>query len=155
MLLDSVGPSLRLASDPLDGWRSRLSPVERGQYDRLHAAGQETQAARLKFRGSFDDRKVGEAFTAALKPGWLNSTVFAQMNAAFAAGYDLTRQTYSGLFPVYAVAGADDWMRGYEPVLKAYYPNLRTRAAPHAGHFPWIEQPRLTWDALHWALHDR
>lgn len=155
VLLDSVGPNLRLVSEPVDRWRARLTPAEVGQYDHLRALGQEESAARLKFEGSFDDRKAGEAFAAGLQTGWLNPLVFSQMNAAFEVGYDVTQQPFSGLFRVYAVSGADDWMRGYEPVLKAYYPNLKTRVAPHAGHFPWIEQPQPTWAALRWALLDR
>lgn len=153
VLMDSVGPSLRTPHGPTDSWRQRLTPAQLKAYQQALAAGDLIAAARIKFEGSFDDPTAARAFVATLRHGWMNADVLQTMSESFDAEYDLDLTPLDWPFPVVILSGADDWMRGYEPDLKARYPAARTRTLEQANHFPWVEKPQETWVALRWALH--
>jgi pimeloyl-ACP methyl ester carboxylesterase len=155
VLLDSVGTALGHPATPLDGWRRHLTAGELATYDALRAKGDRASASRIKMLGSFDDRAKAVAFLRANDIAPAAPALAARLDEDFQRHFDLSGRPPATRFPVRVIAGADDWIRGYEPSLVAHYPAMRLRTVPGAGHFPWVENPAATWRALRWAMARR
>ncbi|MDB5707332.1 MAG: pip 1 [Sphingomonas bacterium] len=150
ILMDSVGPDLHPTPAPFDSWRKRLDIKQLAAYDAARARGDRLAAMRLKFLGSFHHRDRGIAFLKAMPDAAFHQDV-APLSDDYARHYDVSA-TARPLFPVIILAGDEDWIRGYEPALRAAYPKAVTILIPHAGHFPWADAPAATRRALHSAL---
>ncbi len=153
VLLDSVGPDMQSAKVPLDGWRRRSSAADLARYDAARAAGDRIAAMRIKFRGSFYHPARGKAFVDRLPDSAIHLDVMP-LSAAYARDFHIDRPALRR-FAVVVMAGGIDWIRGYEPALRATYPSARLVVIPHAGHFPWIDAPSATRRALDTVLNDR
>lgn len=152
ILMNSVGPTMRAPPGSLEAWRLRLSPDEISAYDAARARGDRLAAMKIKFLGSFGDRKRAEAFVGALA----DSAVHLDLQAladSYAADYAVPGPTTR--FPVTVIAGEVDWIRGHEPALRATYPRARWLTVAGAGHFPWADAPTATRRALARALRGR
>ncbi len=152
ILMNSVGPTMRAPAGSLDGWRLHLSPDERSAYDTARARGDRLSAMRVKFLGSFADRKRAEAFVGALADSEVHLDL-QPLADSYAADYAVPGPT--SRFPVTVIAGEADWIRGHEPALRATYPRARWLTVAAAGHFPWADAPVATRGALTRALRGR
>lgn len=151
ILLDSTGPDMNPSGLSLDSWRTRATAHELEQYDAARAGGDRASAMRLKFRLNFYHRQRGNIFTAALKDNNIHLDVGRRLSDAYLHDYRITTREKTE-FPITIVAGDIDWIRGYEPALKATYPMARTIIVPHAGHFSWADSPSAFRVALRAAL---
>lgn len=137
---------------PLDGWRKRGTPDELARYDALRASGDRIGAMRIKFALSFFHKPAGERFLASLHDDEIHTDVMP-LSADYERTFHPAPATRAP-FPVTSVAGQIDWIRGYEPALRAAYPGLRLFVVPRAGHFPWADAPDATRQVLKRALAD-
>jgi len=151
ILMDSVGPDMTGQHGPLDGWRKRLTAAELQDYDAARARGDRLAAMKIKFRGSFYHARRGKTFIDGLADSAIHMDVMP-LSDAYTRDYHLGAQT--GRFRVVILAGAIDWIRGYEPELRATYPGARTVLIPRAGHFPWADAPAATRRALRPTLSE-
>jgi proline iminopeptidase len=153
VLMDSVGPNLQPSKTPLDSWRSRLPRAELAAFDAARARGDRLAAMKIKFLGSFYHRRRGLTFVRNLKDAEFHPDV-APLADDYARNFDVKVSAGRVHFPVIIMSGEIDWIRGYEPALRAAYANSRLILIPHAGHFPWVDAPKATRRALRSALRD-
>jgi proline iminopeptidase len=150
VLLDSAGPNTQKSQVPMDSWRKRATPEELTRYDNDRAKGDRISAMRLKFRLSFYHRDRGDAFVAALPDSSIHLDVMP-LSIAYEHNFHVVGGERTP-FPVVLVAGEMDWIRGYEPQLKAAYPKAQIMIIPEAGHFPWVDAPESSRTMLRRAL---
>lgn len=147
ILLDSVGPNLAKPPLPLDSWRARLTSAHAAAYDAARARGDQIAAMRIKFAASFFDPRRGEDFAAGLAASAIHLEI-AALSDDYQRHYSVPPDSARPHFPVVAMAGDIDWIRGYEPAFDSVWPGVRRLTIPHAGHFPWIDAPAATQAAL-------
>jgi proline iminopeptidase len=150
ILMDSVGPNTQKPTVPTDSWRKRATPQELATYDADRVNGDRISAMRLKFRISFYHRDLGEAFVDTLPDSSIHLDVMP-LSTAYERDFHGNADKVT-VFPVTLIAGDIDWIRGYEPLLKAAYPAARIITVPDAGHFPWADAREATRQALQRAL---
>lgn len=150
ILMDSLGPDMSAPHGPLDSWRHRLKPADLEKYDAARKRGDRLAAMRIKFRGSFYHPARGKTFVGRLTNQAVHLDV-APLSAAYQRDFHVGGSRRNR-FRVTIIAGQIDWIRGYEPALRATYPEARLIVIPHAGHFPWIDAPVATRRLLKRAL---
>jgi proline iminopeptidase len=152
VLLDSVGTELSPSPDPAvsNRWMARLTPDESARYAAARASGDMQAAIRLKFALSFADRACGDAFVARLPVDFVRPEVATSMSDDFKARYRIASPAFAA--PVAIVYGEDDGIRAWQASLTRAYANSRVFLVPRIGHFPWVERPKETAQALHAAL---
>jgi proline iminopeptidase len=150
ILLDSVGPGAQKPTVPTDIWRSSATPQELADYDADRAKGDRITAMRLKFRINFFHHNRGEAFVATLPDSAVHMDVMP-LSTAYERDFRIAAGP-APAFPVTLIFGAIDFLRGYEQPLEATYPNARSITIPKAGHFPWVDSPDATRQALQQTL---
>lgn len=150
ILMDSIGPDMSAPHGPLDSWRRRLTPAVLEKYDAARQRGDRLSAMRIKFRGSFYHSARGKAFVGRLTTNEVHLDV-APLSVSYKRDFHVAPPS-AGQFRVTILAGQIDWIRGYEPALRAAYPDARLIVIPHAGHFPWADAPAATRRLLKRAL---
>jgi len=142
VLVDSVGADLTPPPNPVFAarWMARLTPQERDDYAALRARGDLTTAMRLKFRATITDPARADAFLAALKPV-ADPVAQARLSADYRANYRVTQRDPS--FRVTVLYGENDWVRDQQAQVAAAYPRAAIHIVPAAGHFSWIDRPKL------------
>ena len=105
---------------------------------------------RIKFRASFYHSARGKAFVGALADSAVHTDVMP-LSVSYQQDFHVAAARDSRI-RVTILAGEIDWIRGYEPALRAAYPGARLIVIAHAGHFPWADAPAATRRALKRAL---
>lgn len=151
ILVDSAGPG-GAPPQALDSWRKRGTPEELARYDALRASGDRIGAMRIKFRLSFFHPAAAKQFLAGLRDENIHPEVML-LSKRYEQDFRLA-SNMPAPFPVTLVAGRIDWIRGYEPALRAAWPKLRIFTVAKAGHFPWADAPGETRRVLRRVLAD-
>jgi len=136
---------------------ARLHPSERELYDfwttpeRWQAEPDRALYEYLRAISPTDfwDRAKGLEFAATWRPEWCHAAVGDIVDRTIWAGLDLRSRLDRIEAPVLIVHGRQD-VAGEANELEAalHLAHGEVRFVERAGHYPWIDQPQATWDAV-------
>lgn len=146
ILLDSAPVASQFLVALHDNMFDRLSPEDRDRLaalDQMDSPQSQAEAAPLKAKALFFDRKIGQQLAGELGGAWHADVGHLLGQEITARGYDLRPRLKNFDRPVLVLHGRQDPMdplMAYET--SAAFKHSTLQFVDRAGHFPWFDQPK-------------
>jgi proline iminopeptidase len=150
VLIDSGGPTLATVPRFIANLNSRFTEEDNAKIREWSDAGRMKEnrpraileITKAKTAAYFADRSKAHLLTDAMTEESFNDSMFYAVTGQLMSGFDLRAGLAKVNFPVLVIHGKQDPLESAQEVHDSI-PGSRLEMIDGAGHFPWLEQPRV------------